>query len=179
MMWQIVALAAAVGLDNGLAAIGLGAAGMTRRHQMQTALLFAVLEGLMPLIGVIIGHGAAAVIGRNARYVGVFVLAGAGLYSLLKREPQTQEGTRGQPQFGVSVILLGIALSLDNLTVGFGLGLLQVSVGWAAIVFGAMSLGMTIAGLEIGRWLGRRVSLSADKLCGVVLLATAGILLLQ
>ena len=79
----------------------------------------------------------------------------------------------------IQTLMLGIALSLDNLTVGFGLGMFHVPIGVAAIVFGIVSLCMTLLGLEIGRFLGNRFKINADKLSGVVLIATAGLMLLH
>ncbi|MDQ0189225.1 manganese efflux pump [Alicyclobacillus cycloheptanicus] len=181
MSWQLVLLALALGFNNAIAAVALGSGGMSRRHQLRTALLFAVFEALMPVIGVIIGEGAAAFLGRGAKYLGVAVLVGVGLYSLFHRDKAADDAAPAPPAhaFGVKLVLMSIALSLDNLTVGFGLGMLHVSVGMSAVVFGLVSLVMTFAGLELGRLIGRAVNISSDRLTGVVLLATAGIMLLQ
>lgn len=177
MSWQIVILALALGLNNAIAAVALGSGGMTRRHQLRTAVVFALFEALMPVIGVILGEGAAALIGNDARYVGVGVLAAIGLYSFLQRN-QSDEA-KPTSTSGVKLLLMGVALSLDNLTVGFGLGMLHASIGLSAVVFGVVSLGMTWVGLELGRYIGRRVNLPAERLTGIVLLATAGLMLLQ
>ncbi len=44
----------------------------------------------------------------------------------------------------------GLALSADNLIAGFVLGSYQVGVLAGAIVFGAVSVAMSLAGLEFG-----------------------------
>ncbi|MCL6444911.1 MAG: manganese efflux pump MntP family protein, partial [Alicyclobacillus sp.] len=117
---------------------------MSRWRQLRIAILFALFEALMPILGLLIGEQLAGLIGDKAKYVGIVVLAAAGLYSFFKRdnveEPEVKRG------FDMRTILLAVALSLDNLSVGFGLGMFHVPLGLAAIVFGAVSLCMTLIG---------------------------------
>jgi putative Mn2+ efflux pump MntP len=65
----------------------------------------------------------------------------------------------------------GLALSVDNLVVGFALGTYHTSIVVGVIVIGAVSAGMSLLGLElgasIGRWAGRR----AEQLAGVMLIS--------
>ncbi len=178
MSWQLVMLALALALNNSIAAIALGSAGISRKRQFATALLFALFEALMPVIGVALGEGAARLIGAPARYAGIVVLVGAGVYSLLQMRADSHSETKHDLS-GLRLIVLSVAMSLDNLTVGFGLGMFHVSIAESAVVFGAVSLIMTLAGLELGRWIGRAVRLSTDLLTGLVLIATAGLMLIR
>ena len=201
MIWQLVVLGMALALNNTLASVALGAGYMPRWHQLRTALIFAVFEAVMPIIGVMTGEAAAAVIGSKARLVGTLVLLAVGIYSLVKRHGPDEAQTMGVAQKDstrkgdfesdddfrqtkalrnrMNMIVLAIALSLDNLTVGFGLGMFHVPLALAALIFGVVSLLMTFIGLEIGRYLGNKFTLSADKLSGVVLLLTAGVMMLR
>lgn len=178
MTWQLITLALALALNNSMAAVALGSSGMRRRRQFSTALLFALFEALMPVAGVLMGEGAARFIGTPARYVGVVVLVAAGVYSLIQ-VGQAGEDNQQKGVSGMRLLAMSVALSLDNLTVGFGLGMLHAPVGMAALVFGVVSLVMTLVGLEVGRFIGRAVNISAELITGIVLLATAGLMLLQ
>jgi putative Mn2+ efflux pump MntP len=179
MIWQLVALGAALGLNNALASVALGTMKMSRWLQLRTALLFAVFEAGMPLLGMVVGENVAALIGGDAKYIGIAILVLAGLYSLIKRGDGEDDPAQAAKRLGWKTFLLAAALSLDNLTVGFALGMLNLPMGLAAVVFGAMSLVMTLVGLEIGRFLGSRMSISSDKLSGAVLLITAAVMVLQ
>ncbi|MCL6517410.1 MAG: manganese efflux pump MntP family protein [Alicyclobacillus sp.] len=161
----------ALGLNNALASVALGTTPMRRSQQLGTAVLFGLFEAMMPLLGLYLGGRLAEVIGGASRYIGVGVLVLLGVYLLAKRD----EAPEGPPArtLGARSLLLAIALSLDNLTVGFGLGMLRVPVGLAALVFGLVSLTMTLVGLEVGRWLGARMTVPADRLSGLVLLCIA------
>ena len=89
---------------------------------------------------------------------------------------KSRRGARLSRQ-SMKTLFYAIVLSLDNLAVGFSLGLFSVPVGMAALVFGSVSLVLTFIGLEVGRLLRRRMTLSADRFAGAILLATACVML--
>lgn len=174
MLWQLALIGLGLAVNNAVGSVALGAMKMKRTAQLRIALIFALFEALMPVIGMVIGIKIASLIGRDTKYIGMGILILLGIYLLVKRD-DGDEGTRTIPS-GLYIIFLAITLSLDNLTVGFGLGMLGFSMQSAGIMFGSISLVMTLAGLELGRLLGKKVDVSADKLSGFVLIAT-GILM--
>ena len=76
-----------------------------------------------------------------------------------------------QPPGMIHLLASGLALSLDNLVVGFALGTYHTSIALGVIVIGAVSVAMSLAGLElgagIGNWAGRR----GEQLAGVMLVS--------
>ena len=76
-----------------------------------------------------------------------------------------------QPPRMIHLLASGLALSLDNLVVGFALGTYHTSIALGVIVIGAVSVAMSLAGLElgagIGNWAGRR----GEQLAGVMLVS--------
>ncbi|CAM3858731.1 manganese efflux pump MntP family protein [Alicyclobacillus pomorum] len=177
MIWQLVFLGVAMGMNNALASVALGTMNMKRSEQLRTALIFGLFEALMPVIGLFIGSEMAQIAGNFAKYIGVGVLVVLGVYLLLKPADTNDEAEAVPRKAGAQGLLLAVALSLDNLTVGFGLGMLDVPLGLAALTFGIVSLMMTLIGLEVGRFVGSKVSISADKLSGAVLLLIAVVML--
>ncbi|SIS58805.1 manganese efflux pump MntP [Alicyclobacillus vulcanalis] len=175
MLTQLLLIGLGIGLDNGLAAIGLGASGLSRRLQWRVAIIFAVFEAWMPVLGIWAGREVASVLGRSAHVVGIAILALLGLYSLFKRRDDDDEIEAVERARGLQIVLLAIALSIDNLTVGFSLGILRAPLALAGAVFGSVSFLLTVAGLEAGRFLAARLEhLPAERLTGLVLLAVAG-----
>jgi manganese efflux pump family protein len=73
------------------------------------------------------------------------------------------------PQLG-RLLFSGLALSLDNLVVGFALGTYRVGVVAGAILIGAVSVAMSLAGLELGRVLSRWVGQRSEQMSGVILI---------
>ncbi len=174
MIWKLIFLGLALGTNNALASIALGTSGMPRAHQLKTAIIFGVFEALMPIIGIFIGEEIAGIVGSKAKIIGIVILVVVGLWALFKK---SEANEAGQAKSIGGTIILAVALSLDNLSIGFGLGMLQIPLVLAAIVFGVISLLMTFLGLELGRFLGKRVSVSPDKLSGAVLLLVAGFMI--
>ncbi len=174
MLWQLMILGMAMGLNNALAAVALGTIGLRRGLQVQIALLFGLFEAVMPIVGLLVGHAATGLLGGQARWLGIGVLGVMGLYLLFKTTAETSKPIPNN--LGWKSLTLAIVLSLDNLTVGIGLGMLQVRLMEAAVVFGVVSVGMSLTGLELGRFMGKTLSLSADRLSGVVLLLVAAVM---
>lgn len=70
------------------------------------------------------------------------------------------------------LVVAGIALSADNLTVGFALGTYHVNVALAAVVIGAVSVALSLLGLELGNRLGAVTGKYGGFLGGAILVAT-------
>lgn len=171
----LIFLGFSAGLSNFGGAVGLGVLPITRRHRVEIALVFFAMEFLMPVLGLLLGARLAGGIGSRASLAAGLVLIGIGIYTLWETRRETRDLTI--PIRRRTVVLLAIALSLDNLVVGFGLGLLGAPVAVAAGFMGLSSLVLTIIGLELGRQLGKRVGERAELFSGSVLIA-AGIFVL-
>jgi manganese efflux pump family protein len=127
----------------------------------------------MPVLGLLIGHGLASLIGRQARWLAAGLLIAAGCYSVFSglRADRAADHQRAQGSVPELLRLLasGLALSVDNLVVGFALGSYQVAVLAGAVVIGAVSVAMSLAGLELGARIGRRAGERGQVVGGVIL----------
>jgi putative Mn2+ efflux pump MntP len=162
-------------LSNFGGAVGLGVLPLERRHRIEIVATFVAMEVLMPLFGLVLGSRLAGGIGARANFLAGLLLVAIGVYTLWETRRETRDLTI--PVHRRTVVLLAVALSLDNLVVGFGLGLLNAPVLVAAGFMGACSLVLTIAGLELGRQLGKRAGERSELFSGLVLVA-AGVFVL-
>lgn len=69
-----------------------------------------------------------------------------------------------------SLLVTALALSIDNLAVGFALAVYPVDIWLAAVTFGFVSIIMTLLGLELGHRLGKRVEEWSEEIGGGVLI---------
>jgi len=69
------------------------------------------------------------------------------------------------------LLVTGIALSIDNLAVGFALGTYHVDLAVAALVIGAVSVALSLIGLELGARIGTRTGQRGELLGGLILIA--------
>jgi putative Mn2+ efflux pump MntP len=171
-----LALAAfAVGLGNFGASISIGLSGITLVTRIRVGIVFGIFEAGMPLIGLLAGQRVAHALGDVSGYVGGALLIGIGAWQLLQAFRAGRSGL-GPPTSLQRLLLTALALSMDNLVVGFSLGVQGTSLVDAIVVFGAVSICLSLLGLEIGRAIGAVVETGAEYLAGLVLMAVGGIL---
>jgi manganese efflux pump family protein len=77
---------------------------------------------------------------------------------------------------GWRLLLSGAGLSVDNLAVGFALGTTSVPIVVSATVFGVVSVGMSLAGLELGAKIGAAVGERGELVAGLVLIAVGAVM---
>jgi putative Mn2+ efflux pump MntP len=162
-------------LSNFGGAVGLGVLPLSRRHRFEIIGIFVAMEIVMPIIGILLGGRLAGSVGQKANFFAGLILIGIGLYTMYETRKETKD--LEIPVKRRTVVLLAIALSLDNLVVGFGLGLLGAPLLVAAAFMGGCSLVLTLVGLELGRQLGKRIGERSELFSGLVLVA-AGVFVL-
>lgn len=62
-------------------------------------------------------------------------------------------------------------MSIDNIAVGFALGTYHVSFALAAIIIGAVSITLSLAGLELGARIGATAGQRGEIAGGLILVA--------
>lgn len=190
-MLALLLVAAAVGGSNLVAAVGLGVSGVDAKTRWRVGLVFGAFEAGMPVVGLIIGEHTAVQLGQASRWLGGALLIGVGVVGLIGQSrahrsgqnssgpsPETAQAPRPADLGLVRLLVSGLALSLDNLVIGFALGTYQTPILVSALIIGGVSVAMSLAGLEIGarlgRWSRQRPGSRADKL-GAALLIGVGI----
>jgi putative Mn2+ efflux pump MntP len=162
-----------LGLTNFAAAIGIGLSGVDGRTRLKTALVFGFFEALMPIVGLVIGRAVASDVGDMGRYVGGFLLIATGAYIVAKALRQKHDSASDAGPHEVrlqQLVPVAFALSLDNLLVGFALSFWSIPIVVAVVVIAAVSVCMSLIGLEIGDLLGERVEQWSEEVGGVVLI---------
>jgi putative Mn2+ efflux pump MntP len=171
-MPALLLVAVALGLSNLAAAVGLGVSGMGARARLRVGLVFGVFETGMPLAGLLLGHGLAHALGHTARWIGAAVLVACGGYALVQASRhRAGDGGPTSPLGAGRLLLTGLALSLDNLAVGFALGAYHVALLLAVVVIGTVSVALSLLGLELGARLRARTGDRGEQLSGLILIA--------
>jgi manganese efflux pump family protein len=172
-MLALLLVAVSVGLGNFAAAVSLGTGGVDARVRLRVGLIFGAFEAGMPVIGLLVGDHVAGQFGQATQWVGGALLATVGLYGMVtsRRASAAGPGDARPGQRGVRLLLSGLALSLDNLVAGFAIGTAQVSIVAGALVIGGVSAALSLAGLELGAWLGARAGHRSAQLGNLILIA--------
>jgi putative Mn2+ efflux pump MntP len=178
----LIALVVPLGLDTFAIAAALGMSGLTRQDRIRVTVLFTAFEMGMPIVGIVLGAVAGNVAGNAAEFVAIAVLIGLGVFMLWPRRDDRDVSERVgllARTRGLAAIGLGISISLDELAIGFTLGLLRFPVVLVIALIGLQTLIVTQAGLRLGSRIGQAVRERAEQLAGVVLAALGLVLLGQ
>ena len=177
---RLLAFVLPLGLDTFAVAAALGATGdLTTRDRLRVSALFVVFEGGMPLIGVAVGAPLARTIGPVADYLAVAALIGLGAWMLLAGGGEERRAARLRMTHGVAIIALGVSISLDELAIGFSLGLVRLPVVAVIIAIAVQTLVAVQLGLYLGARIGERIRAGAERLAGVALIALGGYVLAE
>ena len=141
-------------LSNFAAAIGIGMGGVDAKTRWKLALIFGFFEAAMPMVGLLIGQGLAGFIGALGHYVGAGLLVLTGMYTLWQAwrasKEQAPKAEDHQSMHFSRLTITGLALSIDNLVIGFALSFSHVPLLLAAGIIALVSVGMSLVGLELG-----------------------------
>jgi manganese efflux pump family protein len=170
----LLLVAVSLGLSNFAAAVGIGVTGADTRTRLRIGLTFGIFEAGMPLLGLLLGHRLAHSLGHAAHWIGAGLLVATGGYAVLqaiRAQVAQQHGSAAPvcPRTG-RLLLTALALSIDNLAIGFALGTYHVNVAVAAIIIGAVSVALSLIGLELGSRLGTKTGDRGELLGGLVLI---------
>jgi putative Mn2+ efflux pump MntP len=177
---RLIALVIPLGLDTFAVAAALGMLGSTSSTRRRISILFPAFEAVMPLIGLAVGAPLGHAVGDSADYIAIGVLLAFGLYTLLGsgagEERRIAELAEAR---GPGVLLLGLSISLDELAIGFALGLLRLPAALVIALIALQAVIVTQLGLRLGNRLGERLRDAAELLAGLALTALAVVLLAE
>lgn len=175
----LLALLIPLTLDTFILSTALGLAGLPRKQRLSTSLVLALFEGIMPAVGVLLGHSVDHIIGRFAGYLAAIVIGLAGAILLRPAKEEDKELKRLKllsKTRGLAIIYLGVSISIDELAIGFSLGLLGIPVVLAMILIATQAFIASQLGLSIGSKLGERLRDRAEKVAGALLIIIAAVL---
>jgi manganese efflux pump family protein len=167
----LLTLGFTLSLDNFRISIVLGGLKPTLRRSVKTSFIFALWDGIAPLVGIVLGHYLAERINSTADLIAAAGLAAYGLFVVIRAlvtpehaDPDMRWATRGLP----------LPLSIDNVAAGASLGLAGYSPWLAPVLFGVITFVMSVAGHQIGRAAAHFVRrIRTDLLTGIAFVAMA------
>jgi manganese efflux pump family protein len=177
LIFKIAAFVIPLGFDTFSVAVMLGLHG---KRPLQPALTFAFFEAVMPIVGLLLGRLVGARFEMPAAVFGGVALVGMAICMLREILEGEGEGEGEASKLAFTsiraTILAGFGISLDELAIGFPMGVsgLPIPETIAAIALQAfiVTYAGIVAGARFGTALGRRTS----KLARVVAAAAFGVL---
>jgi putative Mn2+ efflux pump MntP len=169
---RIFVVAFSLGLDVFAVGIGVGMRGVSLGLKVRIGIAFATAEVVMNLLGVGLGALAGKLLGDVAGYLGFAALIGVGAYMTYEALRESEEREPIDFSRGWGLFIAALSISLDSLGIGFSILYIGVPLALSLAVIFTVSILCTIAGLSLGRALGRRVEESAELWAGIILMLT-------
>jgi putative Mn2+ efflux pump MntP len=168
---KLFAFVLPLGLDSFAIAAALGARRPSRAQRWRLSALFVLFEAGMPLVGLALGAPVARLVGGAAEYVAAAVLVAVGVWMLAADEDDEQEAAgRMLSAGGVTAIALGLSISLDELAIGFTIGLAGLPVVAVVTAIAVQAFIASQLGLALGARIGEAWRERAERLAGVLLI---------
>ncbi len=169
-------------IDTFVLGTALGAAGIAKRDRLRTSLILTAFEAGMPVIGFLGGAAIGAGVGGWANYLAAAVLAVVGVVMLRSGEGEEDDEQKLrllETARGWSVVVLGVGISVDELAVGFGVGLLRLPLLLLIVLIAVQAFLAAQLGMRFGSRLAENARQAAGRMAGVLLILAAVIVLAE
>ena len=172
----------AVGLSMDAFAVsvckGLSTQRLRAQHCVICGLYFGGFQGLMPLVGWLLGVRFQNAITNVDHWIAFVLLTAIGVNMI--RESRSTEEEEMETSFGVKAMFpLAVATSIDALTVGITFAFLSVPIGPAVALIGVITCVLSAIGVKAGGVVGEKGKSWAELAGGVVLILMGSKILLE
>lgn len=159
----------AVSISNGMCSYKV-----TKENVFSTAFTFGLFQGLMPILGFLLGNSFTDIISRYQHFIALFLLAGIGLNMIvdaIKEVRNPESVCKSRNVFTIkNLIIQGVATSIDALAVGVSLAAMDVKITLTALLIGCITFMCCSIGVCIGRRFGLLLGIRAKFGGGIILI---------
>ncbi|MEE3467202.1 MAG: manganese efflux pump MntP family protein [Eubacterium sp.] len=178
-LWELILIAVGLSMDAFAVSIckGLSVEKIRTKHVLLAGLYFGGFQGLMPLIGWLLGSRFSYLIDSIDHWIVFGLLLLIGLSMIREACSKTEELN---DDFGFkTMLLLAIATSIDALAVGISFAFLNVSILPSVALITVITFILSAAGIYIGSVFGARFKSKAEFAGGIILILIGTKVLLE
>jgi manganese efflux pump family protein len=178
---KLLAFVLPLGLDSFAVAAAIGASQVTTpRRRLRISLVFVIFEGGMPLAGLALGAALARGIEQAADYLAAAAVIAVGAWMLLAGgKDEEEKASRIAASRGLALLALGASISLDELAIGFSIGLARLPVTAVIAAIAVQACAGAQLGLAIGARIGERWRERAEQAAAITLILLGAYLITE
>lgn len=129
---------------------------------------FGIFQGLMPIIGYILGVSFQEIITKVDHWISFILLAVIGINMIKDSFSKETENLNDRTNFK-TMLPLSIATSIDALAIGITFAFLKVNIIIAALIITITTFLISIIGVIIGNKVGNKLEKKAETFGGIIL----------
>ena len=179
-LFTLFTIALGLSMDAFAVAIckGLAMSRITFRKSLIVGLWFGGFQGLMPLLGYMLGVQFKDSITAIDHWI-AFILLGLIGFNMIREALSKEEEKASDSLAFKDMLVLAIATSIDALAVGVTFAFLQVNIVPAICFIGVITFTLSMVGVKIGNVFGIRYKSKAELAGGIILILMGTKILLE
>ena len=168
---EIILIAIGLAMDAFAVSIckGLSMKKMSWKKALIVGLYFGIFQGLMPVIGYLLGTSFESLVTKIDHWIAFGLLMFIGINMLKEAFGNDSKNCNDNVEFKTMVVL-AIATSIDALAVGITFAFLKTNIILAALVIGIITFAICIIGVKIGNKFGDKYERKAETVGGLILI---------
>ena len=176
---ELILIAVGLAMDAFAVSVckGLSMSKMEWKKAVIIGLYFGGFQALMPLIGYVLGVGFEDKIKSLDHWIAFVLLVFIGM-NMIKEAFEIKEESNDKIDFK-TMIILGIATSIDALAVGVTFAFLNVNIMLAISLIGIITFIISMIGVKIGNVFGDKYETKAELAGGFILIFLGTKILLE
>lgn len=169
----IILIGISLSMDAFSLALAYGITGINNKQKIILSIIVGIYHFIMPLIGYGFGNLINQFSLISNDFIASLILLLIGLDLIFSKE---KAEINIAP---IGLLLFGLSVSIDSLTVGIGLKAITNNIILAPIIFSITSLLFTYLGLYLGNIIGHKIGTYSKKVGGIILITIAIIIFLS
>jgi putative Mn2+ efflux pump MntP len=173
----ILLLAVGLAMDAFSVAVSAGPRSCPRLGPIRLAASFGAFQGLMPVLGALVGSLLYTYVRRYDHWVAFALLEAIGVKMIVEglrgASPASRApgGLQFDPSRGWPLLGLSLATSIDAFGAGIGMRMVDANLWVACSAIGLVTLGLAYLGARLGIRMQKSLGPRAELLGGIVLIA--------
>jgi len=140
-------------------------------NAMKIALVLALFQGLMPMIGWFIGSGVKKYMMAYDHWIAFILLAALGIKMIYESFRNNKDSQSLNPMRFAVMFSMAIATSIDALIVGLSFAFFEVNIFITAFLIGLVTFIVSMLGILFGKKAGAHLGQRMEIVGGLILIA--------
>ncbi len=168
---ELILISIGLGMDAFAVAVckGISMKKMDWRKAIIIGLYFGIFQGLMPLIGFVLGKSFESIVTSIDHWI-AFVLLGFIGSNMIREAFSKEEEKIDDSICFKKMIVLAIATSIDALAIGITFAFLKVNILLAIIMIAIITFTLSVLGTKLGNKFGNKYGSKAEFAGGIILI---------